>query len=83
MFEAIGEALFESVAGKVLLGVGLVLVVPVTLPVLRPITKQVVKTGLVLAGKAKEVAEETKEKWGDMAAEAQSELAGAAKGDAS
>ena len=80
MFEIVGEFFFESIGGKILLGVGLILVAPVALPILRPVTKQVIKTGLGLAGKAQEVVAETREKWGDVVAEAQSEMAEASEG---
>ncbi len=79
MFELVGDILFETIGGKILLGVGLILVAPVALPILRPVTKQVLKTCLVLGDKAQEFVAETYEKWGDVVAEAQSEMAEAAE----
>ncbi len=77
--EEAGAVLFSSVAGKILLGAGLILVAPVVFPIFRPVTKQVLKTCLVLGDKTQEFVAETYEKWGDVLAEAQAEMAEAAQ----
>ncbi|MEZ4864974.1 MAG: DUF5132 domain-containing protein [Caldilineaceae bacterium] len=74
MFGRIGELLFEDLGGGLLLGVGAVLVAPVALPVLRPVTKQIIKGGLLVADKVKEYTVETGEKWSDLVAEAKAEV---------
>src|SRR5262245_45459054 len=73
------EALEENVP-TVLLGVGTVLLAPFLLPTLRPLTKTVVKSGLMVGGKARELVSEAGEQPSDIVAEARSEIAAGAAG---
>jgi Protein of unknown function (DUF5132) len=68
------EVLEENVP-TVLLGVGTVLLAPFLLPTLRPLTKTVVKSGLLVGGKARELVSEAGEQLSDIVAEARSEIA--------
>src|SRR5262245_44903911 len=65
----------EETAPTVLIGVGAVLLAPFLLPTLRPLTKTVVKSGLQVAGKARELVSEAGEQFSDIVAEAKSEIA--------
>ena len=66
-------------AGSVALGAGIVLLAPVVIPmigaVLKPVTKALIKGGLVAYESAKLSLAETKETLEDLAAEAKSEIA--------
>jgi hypothetical protein len=61
-----------------LIGVGAVLVAPLAFSVIRPLTKQAVKGGLVVTGKVKEMFAEAGEQWSDIVAEAKTEMAAGA-----
>lgn len=75
MLEELGEVLFESSpVGKILVGVGVIAVAPVVVPALRPMTKQVVKSGIGFTRQVRKTVAETGEKWGDLVAEARAEL---------
>lgn len=80
LFENIAETLFEEAAGPWVLGIGALLVAPVALPALRPLAKSVVKNSLVVASKARETVAEVTEQWGDLVAEARSEMQASRKG---
>ncbi len=58
-----------------LLGVGAIVVAPTVLPVLKPVTKAAIKTGVVFYEKTKGAIAETGEVLGDMVAEAKAEVA--------
>jgi hypothetical protein len=65
---------------SILIGAGAVLAAPLAFSVLRPLTKQVVKGGLVATGKVKEVFAEAGEQWSDIVAEAKAEMAAGVAG---
>lgn len=58
------------------LGIGLVLLAP-SIPVVRDVAKLAVKSGLAVTDKTKEVVTSTGKHWSDLAAQAETELAGA------
>lgn len=79
------EDVVEAVAPNTLVAVGVILLAPVLLPVLksglRPLAKGVVKGYLAIEDKVKEFGATTSEEWSDLVAEARSEhgaVAGAA-----
>jgi hypothetical protein len=80
LLESAVEVLEEK-APTVLIGVGAVLLAPFLLPTLRPLTKRVVKSGLQVAGKAKELVSEAGEQFSDIVAEARAEIATGATAD--
>jgi uncharacterized protein (UPF0254 family) len=63
------------------IGVGVAVVAPILIPILasiaKPLTKTVIKEGLILYDKGKEKMAEAKETVGDLLAEAKSEIADA------
>jgi Protein of unknown function (DUF5132) len=65
----------EDNVPTVLLGVGTILLAPFLLPTLRPLTKTVVKSGLLVGGKARELVSEAGEQLSDIVAEARAEMA--------
>jgi hypothetical protein len=71
----LGETLFEGggVTGTLVVAGGLMLA-PLVGRALRPVAKELIKDGYVLAHKAREVAADTGERWGDLVAEAREEL---------
>jgi len=73
LFERVGEVLFEGIGGKVLLGIGAVIVAPAVLPAVRPVTKQLIKGGLYLTDKAKALGGEAKAQAGELVSEAKAE----------
>jgi Protein of unknown function (DUF5132) len=73
------EVLEDNVP-TVLLGVGTILLAPFLLPTLRPLTKTVVKSGLLVGGKARELVSEAGEQLSDIVAEARAEMAVGAAG---
>jgi hypothetical protein len=82
-FENISEAVFEDGLGSllpaVLIGAGAVVAAPLILPSmfsgLRPVAKKLIKGGIIVADKAKEIFAEAGEEFGDVLAEARAELA--------
>jgi hypothetical protein len=92
LLETVGEVLFEkTIFGipNIVVGVAAVVAAPVVVPALRPVTKAIVKGGMIAADRTKAtlgaVAERTKvafseagERWGDLIAEARAEVYGAA-----
>lgn len=68
------EVLEDNVP-TVLLGVGTVLLAPFLIPALRPLTKTVVKSGILVGGKARELVSEAGEQLSDIVAEVRSEMA--------
>lgn len=58
----------------ILLGVGAVVLAPTVLPLLKPIAKATIKTGVSLYEKSKGAIAETGEAIGDLVAEAQAEV---------
>lgn len=58
-----------------LLGIGAVVLAPSVLPVLKPVTKAAIKTGVVFYQKTKGAIAESGEVLGDMVAEAKAEIA--------
>jgi hypothetical protein len=70
------DDLFKNdVAKGVAIGFGLAAAGWMLLPALRPVARQALKTGIVLAEKGREWAAETGEKFEDLLAEVQAELA--------
>jgi hypothetical protein len=76
LWENTVEVVGDSVAGvgKIALGVGALIVAPVALPVLRPVTKELVKGGLGLTRKMRSLLAEVGEQWSDLVAEARTDL---------
>lgn len=74
LLETAVEVLEEN-APTLLIGVGTVLLAPFLLPTLRPLTKTVVKSGLQMADKARELVSEAGEQFSDIVAEARAEIA--------
>lgn len=72
----IGELIFEEggLTGAAIVVGGLVLA-PVVGRALRPVAKELIKGSYIVARKAREVAADTGEHWGDLVAEAREELA--------
>lgn len=70
--EVVGSSL--GGVGKLALGVGAVVVAPVALPVLRPVTKELIKGGIGLTRKTRSLFAEAGEQWSDLVAEARTEL---------
>lgn len=70
--EVVGDS-FVGV-GKIALGIGALVVAPVALPVLRPVTKELVKGGLGLTRKTRSLLAEVGEQWSDLVAEARTDL---------
>ncbi|MFZ0131457.1 MAG: DUF5132 domain-containing protein [Desulfobacterales bacterium] len=68
-----------KMGGSVVAGAAVVLLAPVVVPVvasiLKPVTKAIIKGGLMTYGKMKEQVAETMETFDDLAAEAKAELA--------
>jgi hypothetical protein len=58
-----------------LIGAGAVIVTPILLPLLKPVAKSAIKTGLVLYEKTKGAIAEAGEVLGDIVAEAKAEIA--------
>lgn len=86
---SIFEDLVETVAPNTLVAVGVILLAPVLLPVLksglRPLAKGIVKGYLAIEDQVKEFGAATSEEWSDLVAEAKSEhgvAAGAAAASA-
>lgn len=65
----------QSPTRALLLGVGAVVLAPSLLPVLKPVTKAAIKTGVVFYEKTKGAIAESGEVLGDMVAEAKAEIA--------
>ncbi len=92
LLETVGEVLFEkTVSGipNIVVGVAAIAAAPVVVPALRPVTKAIVKGGIIAADWTKAtpgtVAERTKEafseaskRWGDLFAAACAEVYGTA-----
>ncbi|MCS6938114.1 MAG: DUF5132 domain-containing protein [Roseiflexaceae bacterium] len=92
LLETVGEVLFEkTIFGipNIVVGVAAIAAAPVVVPALRPVTKAIIKGGIVAADRTKAtlgtVAERTRvafseagERWGDLIAEARAEVYGAA-----
>ena len=82
LWESITESLGESLVPNLLVGAAVVLVAPIVAPALfagiRPVAKTVVKGGVFVFDKAREVVAEAGEQMSDIVAEARSELAGSA-----
>lgn len=70
--EVVGDSFIG--VGKIALGVGALIVAPVALPVLRPVTKELVKGGLGLTRKTRSLLAEVGEQWSDLIAEARTDL---------
>lgn len=71
---ALAEVIGESAVTSVLIGVGAALIAPVVIHQIRPLTKRLVKEGLKISDKAKELVAEAREQWSDLLAEARAEL---------
>jgi hypothetical protein len=65
----------QSPTRALLLGVGALVLAPSVLPILKPVTKAAIKTGVVLYEKTKGAIAETGEVLGDLVAEAKAEIA--------
>ncbi|MFP4007065.1 MAG: DUF5132 domain-containing protein [Spirulinaceae cyanobacterium] len=65
----------QSPTRALLLGVGAVVLAPSVLPILKPVTKAAIKTGVVFYEKTKGAIAESGEVLGDMVAEAKAEIA--------
>lgn len=92
LLETVGEVLFEkTIFGipNIVVGVAAIAAAPVVVPALRPVTKAIVKGGIIAADRTKAtlgtVVERTKvafseagERWGDLIAEARAEVYGVA-----
>ncbi len=92
LLETVGEVLFEkTIFGipNIVVGVAALAAAPVVVPALRPVTKAIVKGGIIAADRTKAtlgtVAERTRaafseagERWGDLIAEARAEVYGTA-----
>jgi hypothetical protein len=79
LWESITESLGESLVPNLLVGAAVVLVAPIVAPALfagiRPVAKTVVKGGVFVFDKAREVVAEAGEQMSDIVAEARAELA--------
>jgi hypothetical protein len=79
---AIWENMCKGYMPNIMLGVGVALVAPVVLPMVaslfRPVAKGVVKGGITLADKMKEIAADASEQVSDLVAEARAEHYGKA-----
>jgi Protein of unknown function (DUF5132) len=82
LWESITESFGESLVPNLLVGAAVVLVAPIVAPALfagmRPVAKTVVKGGVYVYDKAREVVAEAGEQMSDIVAEARAELAGSA-----
>lgn len=65
----------KSPAKAIAIGVGAVIITPIVLPLLKPVAKGAIKTGVVLYEKTKGAIAEAGEVLGDIVAEAQAEIA--------
>lgn len=73
LIENIGESMSEGVGG-IAAGIGVVLVAPLVISSLRPVTKEVIKAGIYVSEKMKEFTAETGEQISDIVAEAKAEM---------
>lgn len=83
VIENAGEILIESLGGtvgKILLGVGIVVMAPVAVPFLRPVTKEIIKGGISLTHQAQSFVADAGDRWSDLFAEAKAELTAASTG---
>lgn len=93
LLETVGEVLFEkTVSGipNIVVGVAAIAAAPVVVPALRPVTKAIIRGGIIAAADRTKatpgtVAERTKvafseagERWGDLIAEVRAEVYGTA-----
>jgi hypothetical protein len=82
LWESITESLGESLVPNLLVGAAVVLVAPIVAPALfagiRPVAKTVVKGGVYVFDKAREVVAEAGEQMSDIVAEARAEMASSA-----
>lgn len=87
ILETVGEVLFEKTLGipNIVVGVAAIAAAPVVVPALRPVTKLVVKGGIIAADRTKAAfsaaSERTRaafsdagERWSDLIAEARAEV---------
>lgn len=76
VLEGVGEVLVDGLTKPkgLVIGIGVALLAPVALPVLRPVAKQVIKGGIVITDKVKEFFAEAGERWSDLVAEARADL---------
>ncbi|MBP0021815.1 MAG: DUF5132 domain-containing protein [Cyanobacteria bacterium SBLK] len=75
MLDRIRQMYRDNPTRAIAIGVGVLVVAPTVLPLLKPVAKATVKTGLSLYEKAKGTMAETGEAFGDLVAEAKAELA--------
>lgn len=73
LIENIGESFTEGFGG-IIAGLGVVLVAPLVISSLRPVTKEAIKAGMYVSDKVKEFAAETGEQFSDIVAEAKAEM---------
>ncbi|HKJ33447.1 MAG TPA: DUF5132 domain-containing protein [Balneolales bacterium] len=78
LIENIGESMTEGVGG-IFAGIGVVLVAPLLISSLRPVTKEAIKAGIYVSDKVKEFTAETGEQVADLVAEAKAEMKEPAK----
>ncbi|MEM9538340.1 MAG: DUF5132 domain-containing protein [Cyanobacteria bacterium P01_E01_bin.42] len=79
MIDRIQQMYQNNPTRAIAIGVGALVVAPTVLPLLKPVAKATVKTGLSLYEKAKGAMAETGESFGDLVAEAKAELAAEAR----
>jgi hypothetical protein len=78
LWDGIAEGFGESLLSNLLLGAAAVVLAPIVVPAvlagMRPVAKTVVKGGVLVYDKAREMVAEVGEQMGDLVAEARSEL---------
>lgn len=74
MLESLKKAYQENPNRTLAIGVGALILTPVVLPLLKPVAKATVKTGVILYQKTKETLAEAGEVMGDIIAEAKAEV---------
>jgi hypothetical protein len=82
LWDGIAESFGESLLSNLLIGAAAVVLAPIVVPAvlagMRPVAKTVVKGGVLVYDKAREMVAEVGEQMGDLVAEARSELTASA-----
>jgi hypothetical protein len=82
LWEGISEGLGESLVPNLLIGAAAIILAPIVVPAMlagmRPVAKTLVKGGVLVYDKTREMMAEVSEQMGDLVAEARSELTAAA-----
>lgn len=79
MLDRIRQMYRENPTRTIAIGVGILVVTPTVIPLLKPVAKATLKTGLTLYEKTRSAVAETGEAMGDLLAEAKAEVAAETK----